>query len=65
MGENTSLWNTKLKELTVGDYTKAAVLYPVIVTGLIMVPLVVIGKISEIRERREFEKQEKLDPVDP
>lgn len=60
MEENTSVWNKRQEDLTVSDQLKVAVVAPVIVMGAYLVPLALIGKISEIRSNRKLKKQAKL-----
>lgn len=59
----TPIWGKKAEDLTVSDNLKIMVLAPVIVTAAWIVPLAVVGKISEIRTARKLRKQAHLTVV--
>lgn len=57
MEETTSFWNKRQEDLTVSDTIKVAAIAPALVAAAYLVPLVVIGKISEIRTNRKLRKE--------
>lgn len=58
MEENKSLWNKTIQDLTVKDQIKVSLAAPVITMAVLLGPLVIWGKISDIRERRRNANKE-------
>lgn len=62
MEENTSLWNKKVSDLTVGDSVKANVLAPVIAAVAVTVATTVVAGVGSgikaFREKRKNRQNE-------